>query len=185
MICNVLFFQATHITFICPMRFDKFPLDTQQCKFQVGSYSYDDTKMTFTTQHAGYQAPKQVNSIALDYAINIKPLREEDQVFLGGALGKLSYQIQTLELLGYLLDSMNSGLPYLCSTIQFINPSLNALRVARLGMFSPILTILVNFECACRFFIKKMPRLFLAKIGEYWKILANFGDYVRLLTYKK
>ena len=57
--------QATHINFICPMRFDAFPLDTQvrgryldqgdqrdhyhfqTCKFQVGSYSYDLTKMTF------------------------------------------------------------------------------------------------------------------------------------------
>lgn len=32
---TVLYSQATHITFICPMRFDKFPLDTQTCKFQV------------------------------------------------------------------------------------------------------------------------------------------------------
>jgi hypothetical protein len=32
---DVLYSQATHITFICPMRFDKFPLDTQRCKFQV------------------------------------------------------------------------------------------------------------------------------------------------------
>ena len=31
----VFYSQATHITFICPMRFDKFPLDTQRCKFQV------------------------------------------------------------------------------------------------------------------------------------------------------
>ena len=30
------------------MRFDAFPLDTQSCKFQVGSYSYDMTKMNFT-----------------------------------------------------------------------------------------------------------------------------------------
>ena len=29
------FSQATHITFICPMLFDSFPLDTQVCKFQV------------------------------------------------------------------------------------------------------------------------------------------------------
>jgi hypothetical protein len=32
---SILFSQATHITFICPMRFDKFPLDTQRCMFQV------------------------------------------------------------------------------------------------------------------------------------------------------
>ena len=32
---NWPFTQATHINFICPMRFDNFPLDTQTCKFQV------------------------------------------------------------------------------------------------------------------------------------------------------
>jgi hypothetical protein len=31
----LLFSQATHITFICPMLFDSFPLDIQVCKFQV------------------------------------------------------------------------------------------------------------------------------------------------------
>ena len=42
-----MYSQATQINFICPMRFDNFPLDTQICKFQVGSYSYDMTKMVF------------------------------------------------------------------------------------------------------------------------------------------
>ena len=32
--------QATHITFICPMLFDSFPLDTQTCKFQVGHHHH-------------------------------------------------------------------------------------------------------------------------------------------------
>ena len=32
---RIYYSQATHITFICPMVFDSFPLDTQQCKFQV------------------------------------------------------------------------------------------------------------------------------------------------------
>ena len=50
---NVLYSQATHITFICPMRFDKFPLDTQTCKFRVGSYSYDSSKLLFITKNAG------------------------------------------------------------------------------------------------------------------------------------
>merc|ERR1711884_1027662 len=48
--------KATHINFICPMRFDNFPLDTQTCKFQVGSYSYDMSKMAFdqTSKVQGY-----------------------------------------------------------------------------------------------------------------------------------
>lgn len=66
---NVLYSQATHITFICPMRFDKFPLDTQTCKFSVGSYSYDSTKLLFNTRNFGYSS-KETNSIALDYDIS-------------------------------------------------------------------------------------------------------------------
>ena len=65
---NVLYSQATHITFICPMRFDKFPLDTQTCKFRVGSYSYDSSKLVFMTNSFGYSS-KETNSIALDYDI--------------------------------------------------------------------------------------------------------------------
>ena len=65
---NVLYSQATHITFICPMRFDKFPLDTQTCRFRVGSYSYDSSKLLFLTKNYGYSS-KDTNSIALDYDI--------------------------------------------------------------------------------------------------------------------
>ena len=61
--------QATHITFICPMRFDKFPMDTQTCLFKVGSYSYDSTKMIFQTGSFGYST-KETNGIALDYDIS-------------------------------------------------------------------------------------------------------------------
>ena len=80
---NVLYSQATHITFICPMRFDKFPLDTQTCKFRVGSYSYDSSKLLFVTKNAGTLEPLNPalivisgyssggsNSIALDYEIS-------------------------------------------------------------------------------------------------------------------
>ena len=34
---EIYYSQATHITFICPMLFDSFPLDTQVCKFQVSN----------------------------------------------------------------------------------------------------------------------------------------------------
>ena len=40
----VFYSQATHITFICPMRFDKFPLDTQRCKFQVRNEFWSNGK---------------------------------------------------------------------------------------------------------------------------------------------
>ena len=42
--------KATHVTFMCPMRFNKFPLDEHTCKFMVGSSNYDDTRMTFSNE---------------------------------------------------------------------------------------------------------------------------------------
>ena len=50
---NLWYSQNTLITFICPMRFDKFPFDTQSCKFRVGSYSLDSSKLLFITKTFG------------------------------------------------------------------------------------------------------------------------------------
>ena len=36
---DVFYSQAVHITFICPMRFDAFPLDTQVRKKQYSIYT--------------------------------------------------------------------------------------------------------------------------------------------------
>ena len=44
-------------------------MDTQNCLFRVGSYSYDSTKMVFTTGSFGYSS-KDTNGIALDYDIS-------------------------------------------------------------------------------------------------------------------
>ena len=96
--------QATHITFICPMLFDSFPLDTQRCKFQVerrwfssdisftcrqvGSYSYDMNRMVFDVSTLGYIQNTQ--SIILDYEIFIRNLKKSDKIFEAGALGNFS-----------------------------------------------------------------------------------------------
>ena len=36
--CN----QACTVNFLCPMRFDFYPLDSHICKFRVGSTNFDD-----------------------------------------------------------------------------------------------------------------------------------------------
>ena len=51
---EVLYVIATRIRFMCPMHFNKFPMDTQTCKFRVGSYSYDSSKLLFMTKNAGW-----------------------------------------------------------------------------------------------------------------------------------
>ena len=66
---NVLYSQFAQITFTCPMRFERFPLDTHICKFSVGSYSYDTSRLDFATRTYGYSS-KESNNITLDYHIS-------------------------------------------------------------------------------------------------------------------
>ena len=57
------------------------------CLLQVGSYSYDMTKMLFKVTRLTFI---QKQSIVLDYKIAIRNLRPEDQIFNAGALGNYS-----------------------------------------------------------------------------------------------
>ena len=54
----------------------------------MGSYSYDMSRMEFDVSTLGYIQKTQ--SIILDYAINIKKLKPNDQIFDSGALGNFS-----------------------------------------------------------------------------------------------
>ena len=142
----ILYSQATHITFICPMRFDKFPLDTQVCKFQVGSYSYDDTIMRFTTEKAGYNSPTG-NSIALDYAIRIDALKKEDAIFLGGTLGNFSLAGFEMTLHRYVSTYiityyLPSGLFVIVSWISFLIPM--DVIPGRMALLVTLFLVLVN-----------------------------------------
>ena len=53
---------------MCPMRFNKFPLDEHSCKFLVGSTNYDDKRMTFSNKKLDYD-PSAGNTI-LDYQVS-------------------------------------------------------------------------------------------------------------------
>ena len=55
---------------------------------QVGSYSYDMTRMVFDVSTLGYIQNTQ--SIILDYDIEIMNLKNKDQLFEAGALGNFS-----------------------------------------------------------------------------------------------
>ena len=55
---------------------------------QVGSYSYDMTRMVFDVSTLGYIQNTQ--SIILDYDVEIKNLKKKDKLFEAGALGNFS-----------------------------------------------------------------------------------------------
>ena len=71
------YFQYTHVTFMCPMRFNRFPLDEHICKFEVGSTSLDDTRMVFNNHKLDYD-PEGGNTI-LDYKVDINELKLADR----------------------------------------------------------------------------------------------------------
>jgi len=85
---EVLYVIATRIRFMCPMNFNKFPMDTQTCKFQVGSFNYDNTKMVYRTYYLPLM-PNSTESI-LDYEVEIANLREEDTFYLPAETGNYS-----------------------------------------------------------------------------------------------
>ena len=144
---QILYSQATHITFICPMRFDKFPLDKQTCKFTLGSYSYNDLKMVFKTLDAGYSAPKVSNSIALDYAITITKLKPQDTVLDYGNLG--NYSLAGFEMVLHRYVStyiityyLPSGLFVIVSWISFLIPM--DVIPGRMALLVTLFLVLVN-----------------------------------------
>lgn len=84
----MIIFQYTQVTFMCPMRFNKFPLDEHTCKFMVGSTNYDDTRMKFDNYKLDYD-PAAGNTI-LDYQVMIDPLAVADRTLVYGEAGNYS-----------------------------------------------------------------------------------------------
>ena len=77
---DVFYNQFSTVTFLCPMRFERYPLDEHICKFKVGSTNMDINFMKFgETTHAFDDSKK--NTI-LDYAVEVTKLKELDRIVL-------------------------------------------------------------------------------------------------------
>jgi len=144
---EIMYSQATHINFICPMRFDNFPLDTQTCKFQVGSYSYDMAKMTFTQTNKVQGYVKTAHSVVLDYAVNVLQLRPEDQILGYGELGNFSVagfeMVLNRHVSHYLITYyLPSGLFVVVSWISFVVPP--DIIPGRMALLVTLFLVLVN-----------------------------------------
>lgn len=142
---RIYYSQATSITFICPMLFDSFPLDTQRCKFQVGSYSYDMTRMVFDVSTLGYI--KNSQSIILDYEIIIKNLKKNDRIFEAGALGNFSLagfeMTLSRHVMSYIITYyLPSGLFVVVSWISFLIPP--DIVPGRMTLLITLFLVLVN-----------------------------------------
>merc|ERR1712179_149012 len=179
---NVLLSQATHITFFCPMRFNMFPFDTHSCKFQVGSYSYDSSKMLFKTMSFGYST-KDNNSIALDYDIQIVPLKPENSILDYGAFGNFSLagfeMVLTRHVSSYIFSYyIPSGLCVIVSWISFLIPMKKI--PARMTLLVIILLALINiFNNVAT----NTPRAECLTAIEAWMIACILFVFAALLEY--
>ena len=91
--------QATHVTLLCPMRFDRYPLDQHSCKFMVGSSNYDETRMTFSNLKLHFDQ-SSANTI-VDYQIEI-----------AGKLYTSKYYPTIILLEIFLIKSLDLLVPY-------------------------------------------------------------------------
>ena len=118
--------ENVHISFYCPFDFSKFPFDTQKCKFQVESYSYDTSRMVVYTSSAKFDG-KTTNSFDLGYDIKINRLSREDSLLVYDGLGNFSLAgfEMTLKrrvssyIVGYY---MPSGIIIVLSWMSFLMP---------------------------------------------------------------
>lgn len=142
---EIYFNQATTITFLCPMRFDLYPLDSHVCKFRVGSTSLDITRMLFEDTKLTYK-PERRNTI-LDYSLEMGPLKKPDQVLDYGELGNFS--ITGIEItftrhkLKYLyVYYLPSGLFVVVSWASFLIPP--EIVPGRMAMLITLFLVLTN-----------------------------------------
>jgi len=174
--------QTTHITFICPMKFNKFPFDTQICKFRVGSYNQDSSKVLFVTKHYGFSS-KKANSIALDYGVLIKELAPEDSVLDYGPLGNFTIAGFEMVLSRYVSTYIiaffiPSGLFVVVSWISFLIPSETI--GGRISLLVTLLLLLVTiFTCV----VTTTPRAEGLKAIEVWMLACILFVFAALIQY--
>lgn len=141
---NILYALATRIIFFCPMKFNSFPMDIQVCKFQVGSFNYDNQKIIFANEFVP-DATTSVKSI-LDYDIKIHDILPEETHYI--ALG-MNYSVCGFEMVlsrkmsFYVITYyLPSGLFVLVSWISFlVNPEVIP---GRMTLLIIIFLVLIN-----------------------------------------
>jgi len=141
---DVFYNQFSTVTFLCPMRFERYPLDEHICKFRVGSTNMDINYMRFGETTLEYDE-KNRNTI-LDYMVDAKTLREEDRIFLYAGQ---NYSVTGIEMrlsrhvLKYLyIYYLPSGLFVVVSWVGFLIPP--EVVPGRMAMLITLFLVLTN-----------------------------------------
>ena len=67
------------VTIWCQMRFNRYPLDEHSCKFRLGSFTFNQSQLSFTSEKLLFK--KKVHNTVLDYSVKISELKEEDKIY--------------------------------------------------------------------------------------------------------
>ena len=104
--------QFAQVTFLCPMRFERYPLDEHICKFRVGSTNMDINYMRFGETEVSYD--ESARNTILDYKechnvhsdhnvvhifyvqVDAIKLREQDRIYLYAGTNYSVTGIQTV-----------------------------------------------------------------------------------------
>ncbi len=77
------------------MRFDSFPWDSHDCKFQLGSYSFPENILVYKTIEVFHD--DSAKNVILDYSLGVSGLDFEDQ-FTNGAHRGFNYSMAGFQL---------------------------------------------------------------------------------------
>jgi len=140
---GIMYVVATRITFICPMTFNAFPLDVQVCRFQVGSFNYDISKMVFKDEFITDQ--NQIKSV-LDYNIEVKNLKPESQYYvaLTGNYSVAGFELTLRRKVSHYIITyyLPSGMFVIVSWISFLVPP--DIVPGRMTLLVTVFLVLVN-----------------------------------------
>eukprot|EP00094_Tigriopus_californicus_P002620 TCALIF_02532-PA protein Name:"Similar to GABRG2 Gamma-aminobutyric acid receptor subunit gamma-2 (Gallus gallus)" AED:0.06 eAED:0.06 QI:0/0.66/0.25/0.75/1/0.75/4/0/253 len=119
---RVLYTISTEAVISCPMKFSAYPLDHQECKFNVGSYIHDATQIFFN----GTFGHDVKNQRAQQYEIGILPLDDADKtiVWVNRNYSQTGFKINLIRRRTPVLlqTYLPSGLFVIVSWISFIVP---------------------------------------------------------------
>jgi len=137
---NVLYSQAVRMKLFCLMDFGRFPFDVQSCRIRVGSYSYNDKKMSFIQKDIGMNT-KEASTLPPE--IDVVVLREDkgETNIDYGALGNFS-------IAGCWVHVSRDSTSYLTS---FYFPTALLVMISLMSFLVPV------EETLCRFFLLVLP----------------------------
>jgi len=137
---NVLYSQAVRMKLFCLMDFGRFPFDVQSCRIRVGSYSYNDKKMSFIQKDIGMNT-KEASTLPPE--IDVVVLREDkgETNIDYGALGNFS-------IAGCWVHVSRDSSSYLTS---FYFPTALLVLISLMSFLVPV------EEYLCRFFLLVLP----------------------------